>query len=140
MSTSDVVIRVGGPGQEVFPPPRAGRALHSPKGCGGPPGEERAESEEEFWALKDVSFQIRLAGVLWPRERTGCAETGSPEFPVVLLEVQMHPDLGFHHRLAAQTFRFLQRHPQVERLEILPSHHDRLERSSLRCTGSPWRR
>lgn len=43
----------------------------------------------------------RLDGVLWPRESTGCAETGSPEFPVVLLEVQMHPDPGFHHRLAA---------------------------------------
>ncbi len=24
--------------------------------------------------------------MLWPRETTGCAETGSPEFPVVLLE------------------------------------------------------
>jgi hypothetical protein len=45
---------------------------------------------------------------LWPRQSTGCAETGSPEFPVVLLEVQMHPDPGFLHRLAAQTYRFLQ--------------------------------
>ena len=26
---------------------------------------------------------------------------------VVLLEVQMHPDPGFRHRLAAQTHRFL---------------------------------
>ncbi|MBM5826430.1 MAG: hypothetical protein FJ054_14035 [Cyanobacteria bacterium M_surface_10_m2_119] len=39
--------------------------------------------------------------MLWPRESTGCAETGSPEFPVVLLEVQMHRDPGFPHRLAA---------------------------------------
>ena len=29
---------------------------------------------------------------------------------MVLLEVQMHPDSGFQHRLAAQTYRFLQRH------------------------------
>ena len=39
--------------------------------------------------------------------------------PVVLLEVQMHPDPGFHHRLAAQTYRFLQRHPQLEHLEVV---------------------
>jgi predicted transposase YdaD len=57
--------------------------------------------------------------VLWPRETTGCAETGSPEFPVVLLEVQMHPDPGFRHRLAAQSCRFLQKHPQVENLEVV---------------------
>ena len=35
-------------------------------------------------------------GVLWPRESTGCAETGSPEFPVVLLEVVV---ITPHHRL-----------------------------------------
>jgi predicted transposase YdaD len=57
--------------------------------------------------------------VLWPRKSTGCAETGSPELPVVLLEVQMHPDPGFQHRLAAQTYRFLQKHPQVEHLEVV---------------------
>jgi predicted transposase YdaD len=38
---------------------------------------------------------------------------------VVLLEVQMHPDSGFHHRLAAQTYRFFQKHPQVEHLEVV---------------------
>ncbi|MCX5946994.1 MAG: DUF4351 domain-containing protein, partial [Cyanobacteria bacterium] len=43
----------------------------------------------------------------------------SPEFPVVLLEVQLHPDLGFHHRLAAQTYRFLQQQPQVEYWAVL---------------------
>jgi predicted transposase YdaD len=42
-----------------------------------------------------------------------------PGCPVVLLEVQMHPDSGFQHRLAAQTYRFLQRHPQVEHLEVV---------------------
>ena len=67
--------------------------------------------------LKELSH--RLDGVLWPRESTGCAETGSPEFPVVLLEVQMHPDSGFRHRLAAQSCRFLQKHPRVEHLEVL---------------------
>jgi predicted transposase YdaD len=39
--------------------------------------------------------------------------------PVVLLEVQMHPDPGFRHRLAAQSSRFLQKHPQVEHLEVV---------------------
>ena len=72
-----------------------------------------------FEALEIKELSHRLDGVLWPRESTGCAETGSPEFPVVLLEVQMHPDSGFHHRLAAQTYRFLQRHPQVEHLEVV---------------------
>ena len=69
-----------------------------------------------FEALEIKELSHRLDGVLWPREGTGCAETGSPDFPVVLLEVQMHPDPGFHHRLAAQTYRFLQQHPQVEHL------------------------
>ena len=72
-----------------------------------------------FQALELKELSHRLDGVLWPREGTGCAETGSPEFPVVLLEVQMHPDSGFQHRLAAQTYRFLQRHPQVEHLEVV---------------------
>jgi predicted transposase YdaD len=72
-----------------------------------------------FEALEIKELSHRLDGVLWPRESTGCAETGSPEFPVVLLEVQMHPDRGFHHRLAAQTYRLLQRHPKVEHLEVV---------------------
>jgi len=72
-----------------------------------------------FEALEIKELSHRLDGVLWPRETTGCAETGSPEFPVVLLEVQMHPDPGFQHRLAAQTCRFLQKHPQVEHLEVV---------------------
>jgi predicted transposase YdaD len=67
--------------------------------------------------IKELSHS--LDGVLWPRQSTGCAETGSPEFPVVLLEVQMHPDPGFSHRLAAQSCRFLQKHPQVEHLEVV---------------------
>ena len=72
-----------------------------------------------FEALEIKELSHRLDGVLWPRKSTSCAETGSPEFPVVLLEVQMHPDSGFHHRLAAQSCRFLQKHPQVEHLEVV---------------------
>ena len=72
-----------------------------------------------FEALEIKELSHRLDGVLWPRESTGCAETGSPEFPVVLLEVQMHPDPGFRHRLAAQSCRFLQKNPQVEHLEVV---------------------
>ena len=71
----------------------------------------------EAFEIKELSH--RLDGVLLPRETTGCAETGSPEFPVVLLEVQMHPDSGFQHRLAAQSCRFLQKHLQVEHLEVV---------------------
>ena len=66
-----------------------------------------------FQALEIKELSHRLDGVLWPRESTGCAETGSPEFPVVLLEVQMHPDPGFHGRLSAQSLRFVQRHPKL---------------------------
>jgi len=54
-------------------------------------------------------------GVLWPRHHPG----GSPGFPVVLLEVQMHADRGFHRRLAAETFRLLQQHEEVEHLQVL---------------------
>jgi predicted transposase YdaD len=72
-----------------------------------------------FEALELKELNHRLDGVLWPRESTGCAKTGSRECPVVLLEVQMHPDPGFKHRLAAQTCRFLQKHPQLEHLEVV---------------------
>ena len=48
----------------------------------------------------------RLDGALWPRGN----ERGTPQQPVVLLEVQMHSKPGFKHRLAAQSFRFLQLH------------------------------
>ncbi len=43
----------------------------------------------------------RLDGVFWPRQSTGCGEIGSSAFPVVLLEVLMDPDPGFHNRLMA---------------------------------------
>ena len=54
----------------------------------------------------------RLDGVLWPIGN----DSGSAELPVVLLEVQMRADTGFHHRLAAHTYRFLQLYPRIEHL------------------------
>lgn len=63
--------------------------------------------------LKAVNH--RLDGAFWPRSR----EAGTPEQPVVLLEVQMHSKPGFKHRLAAQSFRFLQLHPQVQHLAVV---------------------
>ena len=57
----------------------------------------------------------RLDGAFWPRS----GEAGTPERPVVLLEVQMFSDPGFQHRLAAQSFRFLQLHPEVQHLAVV---------------------
>ena len=86
-----------------------------------------------FEALEIKELSHRLDGVLWPRLTTGCAETGSPEFPVVLLEVQMHPDPNFHGQLSAQSLRFVQRHPKLEHLEVVvitPHHRLRLGQSN----------
>ncbi len=57
----------------------------------------------------------RLDGAFWPKS----GEAGTPEHPVVLLEVQMHAKQGFKHRLAAQSFRFFQLHPQVLHLAVV---------------------
>ena len=57
----------------------------------------------------------RLDGALWPRGN----ERGTPEQPVVLLEVQMHAKAEFKHRLWTQTARFAQLHPQVQHLEVV---------------------
>ena len=66
----------------------------------------------------------RLDGVLWPLG----SETGSEELPVVLLEVQMRADPGFHHRLAAQTYRFLQLHHRIEHWRVVViTPHRRLQ-------------
>ena len=46
-------------------------------------------------------------------------ERGTPEHPVVLLEVQMHSKVAFHHRLAAQSFRSLQQHPEVLHMAVV---------------------
>jgi len=63
--------------------------------------------------LKAVNH--RLDGVFWPRS----TESGRPDQPVVLLEVQMHAKPGFKHRLGAQSFRFLHLHPKVEHLTVV---------------------
>lgn len=63
--------------------------------------------------LKAVNH--RLDGVFWPH----AAAAGTPEQPVVLLEVQMQGKAGFKHRLWAQTARFAQLHPQVQVLEAV---------------------
>jgi len=57
----------------------------------------------------------RLDGAFWPRS----AEADTQERPVVLLEVQIHAKPGFKHRLGAQSFRFLQLHPQVQHLAVV---------------------
>jgi predicted transposase YdaD len=47
---------------------------------------------------------------------------------VVLLEVQMRADPGFHHRLAAQTYRFLQLHHRIEHWRVVViTPHQRLQ-------------
>jgi hypothetical protein len=67
------------------------------------PDPQALERQYRFSAPELNAVSHRLDGVLWP---VG-SETVSPELPVVFLEVQMRVDPGFHHRLAAQTFRFL---------------------------------
>ena len=65
----------------------------------------------------------RLDGAFWPRS----GEAGTPDRPVVLLEVQMFSDSGFQHRLFAQTARFLQQHPHVEHVAmVVVMPHSRL--------------
>ncbi|MEI7666080.1 MAG: DUF2887 domain-containing protein [Synechococcaceae cyanobacterium ELA263] len=68
-----------------------------------------------FVAEEVKSVRHQLDGVLWPRDD----ERGSPERPVVILEVQMHPDRGFQRRLGAESFRFLQQHPRVRHLQVV---------------------
>jgi predicted transposase YdaD len=44
------------------------------------------------------------------------------------LEVQIRADTGFQHRLAAQTFRFLQLHPRIEHWRVVViTPHQRLQ-------------
>jgi predicted transposase YdaD len=68
-----------------------------------------------FEATELKAANHRLDGAFWPRS----GEAGTPEQPVVLLEVQMHAKPGFKHRLAAQTARFLQLNPQVLHLAVV---------------------
>lgn len=73
---------------------------------------------DRFEALEQQEVSHRHDGVLWPRDGTGVAEIGIAVFPVVLLEVPMPSDPGVQARLAAQSLRFVQRHPQVDHLEL----------------------
>jgi predicted transposase YdaD len=81
------------------------------------------DRQYRFLAPELKAGSHRLDGVLWPLT----SDAGTPELPVVLLEVQMRADPGFHHRLAAQTFRFLQLHPAIEHWRVLViTPHQRL--------------
>ena len=68
-----------------------------------------------FQAPELKAANHRLDGAFWPKS----GEAGTPDRPVVLLEVQMHSKPGFMHRLGAQSFRFLQLHPQVLHLAVV---------------------
>ena len=68
-----------------------------------------------FEAAELKAVNHRLDGAFWPRGM----EAGTAEQTVVLLEVQMHSKPGFKHRLGAQSFRFLQLHPQVLHLAVV---------------------
>ena len=73
------------------------------------------DSIYRFSAPELKALSHRLDGLLWPRD----SASGSEALPVVILEVQMHPEPVFHHRLAAETFRFLQQQPQVRHLRVV---------------------
>ena len=73
------------------------------------------DSVYRFEAPELKAVNHRLDGALWPRG----SESGTPEQPVVLLEVQMQAKAGFKHRLWAQTARFAQLHPHVQNLEVV---------------------
>jgi predicted transposase YdaD len=83
--------------------------------CNDQPIPLELDRQYRFSAPELKAAGHRLDGVLWPL----ATDTGSPELPVVFLEVQMRADPGFHHRLAAQTFRFLQLHPRVEHWRVV---------------------
>ena len=89
-----------------------------PEGASAPPllsPDAPGDALYRFDATELKAANHRLDGAFWPRS----AETGTPERPVVLLEVQMHSKPGFKHRLFAQTARFLQLHPQVLHLAVV---------------------
>jgi predicted transposase YdaD len=83
--------------------------------AGTEPGPMDTETAYSFRAVALKKVAHHPDGVLWPRQHPG----GSEALPVVLLEVQMHTDRRFHRRLAAETFRLLQQHEEVEHLQVL---------------------
>ncbi|MFM8661042.1 MAG: DUF2887 domain-containing protein [Cyanobium sp.] len=78
------------------------------------PGDLDTEPAYAFRPITLKKVAHHPDGVLWPRHHPG----GSEQRPVVILEVQMHADRGFHRRLAAETFRLLQQHAEVEHLQV----------------------
>ena len=93
-------------------------ALLLPHGAAEPPSlgpDAPGDALYRFEAPELKAANHRLDGAFWPRS----GDTGTPEQPVVLLEVQMHAKPGFKHRLGAQSFRFLQLNPQVQHLAVV---------------------
>ena len=83
--------------------------------AGSEPSPIDTETAYNFRAVALKKVAHHPDGVLWPRQHPG----GNEALPVVLLEVQMHSDRRFHRRLAAETFRLLQQHEEVEHLQVL---------------------
>ena len=80
-------------------------ALLLPQGASAAPSlgpDSPGDALYRFAAPELKAANHRLDGAFWPQ--TG--EAGTPEQPVVLLEVQMHSKPGFKHRLGAQSFVF----------------------------------
>jgi predicted transposase YdaD len=90
-------------------------AADTPKGPPTLAADAPGDALYRFEAPELKSANHRLDGALWPRGN----ERGTPEQPVVLLEVQMQAKAGFKHRLWAQTARFTQLHPRVQHLEVV---------------------
>jgi predicted transposase YdaD len=93
-------------------------ALLLPKGSSALPAhgpDSPGDALYRFEAPELKAANHRLDGAFWPRS----GDKGTPEQPVVLLEVQMHAKPGFKHRLGAQSFRFLKLHPQVLHLAVV---------------------
>jgi predicted transposase YdaD len=93
-------------------------ALLLPQGASAAPSlgpDAPGDALYRFDAPELKAANHRLDGAFWPRS----GDVGTPDRPVVLLEVQMHGKPGFKHRLGAQSFRFLQLHPQVEHLAVV---------------------
>ena len=97
--------------------PAAGLAADTPTGPPAPSlaADAPGDALYRFEAPELKSANHRLDGALWPRGN----ERGTPEQPVVLLEVQMQAKADFKHRVAAQSFRFMQLHPRVQHLEVV---------------------
>ena len=93
-------------------------ALLLPEGATGVPSlssDAPGDSLYRFESPELKAVNHRLDGAFWPQS----TEAGTPEQPVVLLEVQMQAKPGFKHRLFAQSARFLQLHPKVQYLAVV---------------------